>query len=118
MAMAGTAALVVILLVVGGLYLLTGNKKNDHNVASQPSAQAPVQWKPITNAPIARDAAATTQTDGTIWIFGGIRADGRQGIGDAEDRERHGSPAISSAASASVASARKRAPVMPQSKHS
>jgi serine/threonine-protein kinase PknK len=76
LAMAVTAALVVVLLVVGGLYLLTGNNKDNHNVASQPSTQAPVQWKPITNAPIARDAAATTQTDGTIWIFGGIRADG------------------------------------------
>ncbi|OBF88006.1 protein kinase [Mycobacterium sp. 852002-51163_SCH5372311] len=75
-AMAVAAVLAVVLLVVGGLYLLTGNKKNDHNVASQPSTQAPVQWKAITNAPIARDAAATTQTDGTIWIFGGIRADG------------------------------------------
>lgn len=74
--MAGAAALVVVLLVVGGIYLLTGNNKNDHKVASQPSTQAPVVWKPITNAPIARDAAATTQTDGTIWIFGGIRSDG------------------------------------------
>ena len=29
-------------------------------------------WRPITNARIARDAVATTQADGTIWIFGGI----------------------------------------------
>jgi N-acetylneuraminic acid mutarotase len=33
-------------------------------------------WKPITNARISRDATATTQTDGTIWIIGGIRSDG------------------------------------------
>lgn len=75
-ALAAIAALVAVLLVVGGVYLLTGNNKNDHQVASQPSTQAPAVWKPITNAPIARDAAATTQTDGTIWIFGGIRSDG------------------------------------------
>ena len=37
---------------------------------------APVQWKPITNARIARDAVAATQSDGTIWIFGGIGSDG------------------------------------------
>ena len=46
------------------------------SAASQPTAQPPVQWKPITDARIARDAAATTQADGTIWIFGGIGSDG------------------------------------------
>jgi len=76
LALAATAVLAAILLVVGGVYLLTGNSKNDHKVASQPSTQPPAQWKPSATAPIARDAAATTQTDGTIWIFGGIRSDG------------------------------------------
>ena len=75
-ALVATAAVVAVLLVVGGVFLLTGNDNNDHKVASQPSTQAPAQWKPITSARIARDAAATTQTDGTIWIFGGIRSDG------------------------------------------
>jgi serine/threonine-protein kinase PknK len=75
-ALAGTAALVVVLLVIAGLYLVTRNKDNN-NVASQPSTPPPAQWKPITNAPVARDAVATTQTDGTIWIFGGLRNDGK-----------------------------------------
>jgi serine/threonine-protein kinase PknK len=73
--LAATAVLVAILLVVGGVYLATRNN-NDHKVASQPRTQEPVRWKPITDARIARDAVATTQADGTVWIFGGIRSDG------------------------------------------
>jgi serine/threonine-protein kinase PknK len=74
-ALVATAAAVVVLVVVGGVYLVT-RPSNDHKVASQPSTPAQAQWKPGTNAPVARDAVATTQTDGTIWIFGGIRSDG------------------------------------------
>ena len=71
-----TAAVVVVLLLASGVYILLSHG-NHHNVAaSQPSAQTPVKWQPITNARIARDAAATTQADGTIWIFGGIGSDG------------------------------------------
>jgi N-acetylneuraminic acid mutarotase len=64
---------VVAVLVLGsGVYvLLTHGKRHPQAAASQPS-QASVKWQPITNARIARDAAATTQADGTIWIFGGI----------------------------------------------
>ncbi|MFA1706027.1 kelch repeat-containing protein [Mycobacterium intracellulare] len=66
-------AIVVAVLVLGsGVYvLLTHGKRHPQAAASQPS-QASVKWQPITNARIARDAAATTQADGTIWIFGGI----------------------------------------------
>jgi serine/threonine protein kinase len=70
-------AIVAVLLVVSGAYLvLSGDNSNPKSVASQPSNQAPVKWQPITDARIARAAAATTQADGTIWIFGGIRSDG------------------------------------------
>ena len=75
LALAGTAAVVVLLLVVGGIYLVLLPEKK-RNAESHPSSQPQAQWKPITNAPVARDAMATTQTDGTIWIFGGIRNDG------------------------------------------
>ena len=51
-------------------------KRTPRALPSQPTAQPPMQWKPITNARVSRDAAATTQADGTIWIFGGIRGDG------------------------------------------
>lgn len=68
--------IVVAVLVLGsGVYvLLTHGKRHPAAAASQPG-QASVKWQPITNARIARDAAATTQADGTIWIFGGIGSD-------------------------------------------
>lgn len=68
--------IVVAALVLGtGVYvLLTQSKRHPQAAASQPS-QMSVKWQPITNARIARDAAATTQADGTIWIFGGIGSD-------------------------------------------
>lgn len=73
----GAAILVVLLLVAGGVFLAVSQDENKStNAASQPRTQAPVKWKPITNARIARDAAATTQSDGTIWIFGGIGSNG------------------------------------------
>ncbi|MDX6502148.1 MAG: hypothetical protein QOG23_5408 [Blastocatellia bacterium] len=76
-AMAAGAAVLVVLLVVGGLYFgLAPDNSNSKRVASQPTTQAPPAWKPITNDRVSRDAAATTQIDGTIWIFGGIRSDG------------------------------------------
>jgi N-acetylneuraminic acid mutarotase len=33
------------------------------------------QWKPSTEARVARVAAAATEVDGTIWLLGGIRSD-------------------------------------------
>src|ERR1700757_145573 len=76
-AMVAGAAVVVVLLVVGGLFFGLSRDNNKHtSAASQPTTQAPAAWKPITNARVSRDATATTQVDGTIWIFGGIRSDG------------------------------------------
>ncbi len=65
--------IVVAVLVLGiGVYvLLTQGNKHHSAAANQPGGQ-PVKWQPITNARIARQAAATTQADGTIWIFGGM----------------------------------------------
>jgi N-acetylneuraminic acid mutarotase len=71
-----TAVVVAILVLVSGVYVLLTHS-NHHNVATgQSSTPAPVQWRPITNAGIARDGVATTQADGTIWVFGGIGSDG------------------------------------------
>jgi serine/threonine protein kinase/N-acetylneuraminic acid mutarotase len=73
-----TAPLIVVgivlaVLVLGsGVYVLLTQGNKHHSAApNQPNGQT-VQWRPITNARIARQAAATTQADGTIWIFGGI----------------------------------------------
>lgn len=61
-----------VLVLGGGVYVLaTQGDRHQQAAASRPAGQ-PVRWQPITNARIARQAAATTQADGTIWIFGGI----------------------------------------------
>ncbi|MDT5136252.1 MAG: hypothetical protein QOD58_514 [Mycobacterium sp.] len=70
------AIVVALLLVAGGVFIAMSQDKKSTNATSQPKPPAPVQWKPITNARIARDAVAATQSDGTIWIFGGIGSDG------------------------------------------
>ena len=76
-ALVAAAATVVLLVVAAGIYYtLSRGNSTDKGVASQPSSQAPVNWQPITNARVSREAAATTQVDGTIWIFGGVRSDG------------------------------------------
>jgi serine/threonine-protein kinase PknK len=76
-ALIAAAGIVALLLVVSGVYFGLSRGSGTHKVAaSQPSAQAPVRWQAITNARIAREAAASTQADGTIWIFGGIGSDG------------------------------------------
>ena len=76
-ALVAGAAILVVLLVVGGLYFGMSDNKTQKSATSQPTSQAPpAAWKPITNARVSRDAVAATQVDGTIWIFGGIRSDG------------------------------------------
>jgi serine/threonine-protein kinase PknK len=74
-ALVAGAVVVVVLLVVGVFFWLSPDNKHT-SAASKPTTQPPAAWKPVTNARVSRDAAATTDADGTIWIFGGIRADG------------------------------------------
>jgi serine/threonine protein kinase/N-acetylneuraminic acid mutarotase len=75
------AAAVVLLLAVSGVYFISSRDQGSSGPtasASQPiAAETQAGWQPITNARVAREAATTTQSDGTIWIFGGIGADGR-----------------------------------------
>lgn len=73
------AAVLALLLVIGGIYFISSRDKGNGGgaaIASQPTTEAQAGWKPITNARVAREAAATTQADGTIWIFGGLGSDG------------------------------------------
>ncbi|MGK2870349.1 MAG: Kelch repeat-containing protein [Mycobacterium sp.] len=73
-----------IALVVGGVSLI-GTRDADGNAGAanattspgRPTAEAQEGWQPLTNARVARAATATTEADGTIWIFGGIGADDR-----------------------------------------
>jgi serine/threonine protein kinase/N-acetylneuraminic acid mutarotase len=76
MLFAAAAAVVALVLVISGVYLLSSSRTPDVKGApSPPAAGAQAAWQPITNARVAREAAATTEADGTIWIFGGIGAD-------------------------------------------
>ena len=79
MLIAGAAAVVALLLVVSGIYFVSSRDEGSGTTAgaSQPTTETQAGWQPITNARVAREAAATTQADGTIWIFGGIGADGQ-----------------------------------------
>ncbi|HWY01612.1 MAG TPA: kelch repeat-containing protein [Mycobacterium sp.] len=70
-----TAVAVAVVLLASGVYVLLSHGNRHNAAANQPGTPAPVKWQPITNARIARDAVATTQADGTIWIFGGIGSD-------------------------------------------
>ena len=78
MLFAAAAAAVALVLVISGVYFLSSSGTGDGKGApSRPAAEAQASWQPITNARVARGAAATTEADGTIWIFGGIGADNR-----------------------------------------
>jgi N-acetylneuraminic acid mutarotase len=74
---AAAAAVVALMLVVSIIYYVSSRGTSGSAAPSQPAADTQPGWQPITNAPVARDAVATTQADGTIWIFGGIAADNR-----------------------------------------
>src|SRR6185503_11225294 len=78
---AAAAAVVAVLLVVGGVFLVSTFTKRDtgEGISRQdpPTAEKQADWQPITNARVAREAVATTEADGTIWIFGGLGGDNR-----------------------------------------
>ncbi|BDX34374.1 hypothetical protein TUM20985_49210 [Mycobacterium antarcticum] len=81
---AAAAAVVALLLVVSGIYFIPSQDDGNGGSArgasppttSPPTTVTQAGWKPITNARVARAAAATTQADGTIWTFGGLESDG------------------------------------------
>jgi serine/threonine protein kinase len=73
------AAAAVLLLVVAGVFIVTSRDTGggQATTASQPTPEAQAAWEPIADARVARDGVAATQADGTIWVFGGMAADGR-----------------------------------------
>jgi serine/threonine-protein kinase PknK len=73
------AAAAVVALVLGAstvYFLVKRDSSTAESNATQPSTEVQAGWQSITNARIARDAVATTQADGTVWIFGGLGGDG------------------------------------------
>lgn len=73
------AAAAALLLVAGGVFIVTSrdDRSGQAPAPSQPTAEARAAWEPIADARVARDGVAATQADGTIWVFGGMAADGR-----------------------------------------
>lgn len=77
---AAAAAVIAILLVVSGIVFWQSRSPDTTTGTGNPkptTAETQPDWRPITNARVARGAVATTQTDGTVWIFGGVAGDGR-----------------------------------------
>jgi serine/threonine-protein kinase PknK len=76
MLMVAAAAVVSLVVVASTVYILvTRGSSTGNGNATHPSAEMQTGWQPITNARVVRDAVATTQADGTIWIFGGLGGD-------------------------------------------
>jgi serine/threonine protein kinase/N-acetylneuraminic acid mutarotase len=72
------AAAVAVLLVIGGVVIYATRDTGDHKASpARPTAEPQPEWQPITDARVSREGAAATQSDGTIWIFGGIGGDNR-----------------------------------------
>ena len=78
---AAAAVLAVLILVAGGIYYVTSSSDRTGGAggpsSAVPTAEAQPEWQPIADARIARGAVASTQADGTIWIYGGVGSDGR-----------------------------------------
>lgn len=77
---AAAAGLAAVLLVASGVYFITSSRDEPtaaQPTTGQPTVAAPASWEPIADTRVARAAVAATQADGTIWIFGGVGADGR-----------------------------------------
>ncbi|RZT18339.1 serine/threonine protein kinase [Mycobacterium sp. BK558] len=75
------AAAAVVLLVIGAVVIVAVSRDSTSDTgattSARPTAEAQPGWRPIADARKALDAAAATQSDGTIWIFGGMGADNR-----------------------------------------
>ncbi|MBV9513159.1 MAG: protein kinase, partial [Mycobacteriaceae bacterium] len=75
------AGVVVLVVAAVTIFVLTRHSGTQPSTPAAPATEVQAGWGPITNARIERDAVATTQDDGTIWIFGGLGADGAVSAG-------------------------------------
>lgn len=77
-----TAATLAVVALVVGIIVVVPRDTTAGTVGGGPTSTptttvaAQTQWRPITNSPFALTSAATTQVDGTIWMFGGAGANG------------------------------------------
>lgn len=92
------AVVAVLLVALSGIYLLVpsdGTTTRAETAAPAPTAPTVTGWQPIADARLVRGGAAVTETDGTIWIFGGVAADkqvsgGQEGYDPALDSWKSG----------------------------
>jgi serine/threonine protein kinase/N-acetylneuraminic acid mutarotase len=79
---AALAVVAAVVLVIGVVFVVMPRGDDDTTGAGTPTTAAAADvdaqagWQPITNARFALTAVAATQADGTIWLFGGLGADG------------------------------------------
>ncbi|QZY47216.1 serine/threonine-protein kinase [Mycolicibacterium austroafricanum] len=76
------AAAAAVLLVIGTVVIVASRDNRSGEAggvttAARPTAEAQPGWRPIADSRIPLAAAAATEADGTIWIFGGMGADNR-----------------------------------------
>jgi serine/threonine protein kinase/N-acetylneuraminic acid mutarotase len=77
--MIGAAAAVVLLVIASVVFFTSGDKDVGAEQAAprQPAVEMQPEWEPISDARVARGAVASTDADGTIWVFGGLAAGNR-----------------------------------------
>ncbi|MGO4446399.1 kelch repeat-containing protein [Mycobacterium sp. 2YAF39] len=75
------AAAAVVLLVIASVVIFTGTRDDDGGPQQagprQPAVEMQPEWEPVSDARVARGAVASTDADGTIWVFGGLGAGNR-----------------------------------------
>jgi serine/threonine protein kinase/N-acetylneuraminic acid mutarotase len=74
------AAVAVLLLVISGVFVIASTRDSENRqtaAPARPAAEAQPAWQSIADTRVARDAVAATEADGTIWVLGGLAADGR-----------------------------------------
>lgn len=76
------AAVAALLVVVTGVQMARSPREAREAAGASsavPAAQTVTGWTPTADARVVRGGVATTQTDGTLWLFGGAGPDGRAG---------------------------------------
>lgn len=73
------AAIAAILLVASGVFIvLSPDEAGRGEASTAPTTATPApEWRAVADARVARAGVAATEADGTIWLFGGVGADGR-----------------------------------------
>lgn len=80
----GAAVAAVLALIVSGVMMVTSSPDTTEPgqaASTGPTAAPQPVWEPVADARVPLAAAAATQADGTIWMFGGVGPDQRISAG-------------------------------------